>query len=101
MATALITGRTRSGQEWIPRFVVALNATRCIGCGRCFKSCPRSVFTLIERPQNDDDDDCDDDAEDTKKVMSIVNAFDCIGCQSCARVCPKGCLTHEAFPLPD
>ena len=71
---------------------------KCIGCGRCYKVCPRNVLDLVERELDDDDDDAD---EDNMMVMSIANAMDCIGCGSCGRVCPKDCYTyarHDATP---
>jgi Nif-specific ferredoxin III len=92
-----ITGLTRGGASWTPTFLVALNQKTCIGCGRCYKVCPREVFDLIEREA--DDDSYDDDDEDNNMVMSIANALDCIGCGSCARVCPKQCHTHQSLPL--
>lgn len=91
---SLITGLTRGGSEWTPAFVTAVNEDTCIGCGRCYKVCPRNVFDLEER-EPDDDDDCDD----VRSVMVIADASDCIGCGSCARVCPKGCHTHEPQTL--
>ncbi|MBV1789720.1 ferredoxin III, nif-specific [Marinobacterium sp. D7] len=95
MSAELITGRTRGGAEWVPSFVNDLNQKTCIGCGRCYKVCPRDVFELVERGEAlaDDDDDFDDD--DEMMVMSIANSDDCIGCQSCFRVCPKQCHSHE------
>ncbi|HEY6612490.1 MAG TPA: 4Fe-4S binding protein, partial [Pseudomonas sp.] len=64
MAEAMITGRTRGGAEWVPQFVTALDAQKCIGCGRCYKVCPRDVFTLVERAEMvEDADDFDDDDE--------------------------------------
>jgi ferredoxin len=47
-----ITGLTRGGAAWTPTFV-KLDQKTCIGCGRCYKVCPRDVFDLVER---DDDD---------------------------------------------
>jgi Nif-specific ferredoxin III len=91
-----ITGLTRGGANWTPTFLMALNQKTCIGCGRCYKVCPRNVFDLIEREA---DDDSYDDDEDDSMVMSIANALDCIGCGSCARVCPKQCHTHQSLPL--
>lgn len=85
-----ITGLTRGGSEWTPTFIVALNDQTCIGCGRCFKVCPRNVFDLEEREPDDDDDD-----DNVMSVMVIADANDCIGCTSCTRVCPKNCFTHE------
>ena len=93
---AEITGITRGGTEWTPTFVTALDQSTCIGCGRCFKVCPRDVFDLIERSE---DDEAYDEDEDNTMVMSLANALDCIGCGACGRVCPKQCHTHEALPL--
>lgn len=98
---SFITGITRGGEEWTPAFVTALEQSKCIGCGRCFKVCPRNVFELVERELSDEDDDDYDDYDDgfdddSSMVMSLVNALDCIGCQACGRVCPKKCLSHAA-----
>jgi Nif-specific ferredoxin III len=84
-----ITGLTRGGTEWVPQFVTELNQETCIGCGRCYKVCPRNVLDLVERELDDDDDD-----DDNAMVMSIANGLDCIGCGSCGRVCPKDCYTY-------
>jgi Nif-specific ferredoxin III len=101
-----ITGITRGGEEWVPAFVTDLNQGTCIGCGRCYKVCPRDVFELVDRDDLDleevDDDDYDDDddfSDDTSMVMNLKNLMDCIGCQACSRVCPKKCLSHEPAPL--
>lgn len=94
-----VTGVTRGGVPWTPAFIYALDQNKCIGCGRCFKVCPRDVFDLIDRDELDlgDDDDFDDDFEEAPgMVMNLKNAMDCIGCEACSRVCPKGCLSHEA-----
>lgn len=99
----VITGLTRGGIAWTPAFITALNQANCIGCGRCFKVCPRDVFELVEREGLDLDAEADDDfydeeddgfSDDTSMVMNLKNALDCIGCQACSRVCPKKCLAH-------
>jgi len=108
---SFITGVTRGGEQYTPAFVMAINQSHCIGCGRCFKVCPRDVFDLIERDEvegladlaldGDEDEGYGDDgfSDDTAMVMSLKNALDCIGCGSCARICPKKCFTHEPQPL--
>lgn len=102
---SMITGLTRGGEQYVPAFVMEIDQGSCIGCGRCFKVCPRDVFDLIDRDDVEGleaaDDDYDDDygeddgfSDDTAMVMSLKNALDCIGCGSCARICPKKCFTH-------
>lgn len=98
----IITGITRGGASWTPQFVTALNEEKCIGCGRCFKVCPRDVLTIVQRALDDvdlDDDDDDDDDDSDNSFMTLSNPLDCIGCEACSRVCPKACFTHEALPL--
>nr|VFJ66762.1 MAG: ferredoxin III, nif-specific [Candidatus Kentron sp. FW] len=107
----VITGLTRGGEEYTPEFVMEIKQSNCIGCGRCFKVCPRDVFELIDREDADikEADDYEDEygddyedgygdddefSDDTSMVMSIQNGMDCIGCGSCARICPKKCFTH-------
>lgn len=102
-----ITGLTLGGAEWVPQFVLELDARKCIGCGRCYRVCSRSVFELVERESlglEDDDDDYDDPfgddddddgfSDDTSMVMSLKNRLDCIGCEACSKICPKNCFTH-------
>ena len=86
----MITGLTRGGTTWTPQFATRIDQARCIGCGRCYKVCPRDVLDLVEREGTDDDADDDDNM----MVMSLANPLDCIGCGSCGRVCPKGCYTY-------
>ena len=92
-ADEYIAGITRGGTSWTPMFVIELDQSTCIGCGRCYKVCPRNVFELVERDDDDDDDD-DGFSDDTSMVMAIHDAMDCIGCGACSRVCPKDCHTH-------
>jgi len=103
-----ITGVTRGGDAWTPAFIIDLNQSNCIGCGRCYKACPRDVFELVDREDvaalDDDDydddygDDYDDDddgfSDDTSMVMALKNLMDCIGCEACYRVCTKKCMSH-------
>ncbi len=89
------------GRSWTPRFVSTIDAEKCIGCGRCFRVCGRSVLQLVGI---DDEGEIiplelgeDDDEEYEKKVMTVANQKNCIGCEACARICPKKCYTHEAM----
>ncbi|MCF7987647.1 MAG: ferredoxin III, nif-specific [Methylovulum sp.] len=99
--TEFVTSVTFGGSTWTPAYVTEINQKICIGCGRCFKVCPRDVFDLIEKSDALDAEEFDDDygdfedEDDNSMVMSISNALDCIGCTACSKVCPKNCFTHE------
>jgi Nif-specific ferredoxin III len=85
------TAVTRGGTPWTPQYVEAIDSKVCIGCGRCYKVCPRDVLTLEDRGDDEVDDDWDD--EDAKAMMVVKNAMDCIGCGACGRTCPKDCFS--------
>jgi len=92
--SAFVTGLTRGGAAWTPKFVESIDRTQCIGCGRCFKVCGRNVLELIGITEDGDLVDAfDDEAE--KKVMSVKDAANCIGCESCAKVCSKSCIANR------
>lgn len=89
-----------SGESWEPRFVQQINEDTCIGCGRCFKVCPRGVLELVGLNEDGEHvalagDEDDDDDEYEKKVMTIAHQEMCIGCTACSRICPKKCYTHS------
>ena len=94
-----ITGLTLNGTRWTPEFATALDPKKCIGCGRCFKVCPRDVLDLIDRGEDMEIDDEDYDEDDTASVMMLKNPGDCIGCGACGRVCPKGCYSYSPAPV--
>jgi Nif-specific ferredoxin III len=92
---------SRDGKPWEPAYITAIDANKCIGCGRCFKVCSRDVMHLyglneegdvLGKVTEDDDDDFDGDLN--RKIMMLDNEGACIGCGACARVCPKNCQTH-------
>ncbi len=86
-----------SGKTWEPHFVQNINEDTCIGCGRCFKVCPRGVLELVGLNEDGDRvsiDDEDEDEEYEKKVMTIAHQELCIGCTACSKICPKKCYTH-------
>ncbi|CAD5371962.1 Ferredoxin-3 [Rubrivivax sp. A210] len=91
-----------SGESWTPQFVQSIDEIKCIGCGRCFRVCPRGVLELVglddEGQRVGLDPDADDDEEYEKKVMTVAHPELCIGCTACAKICPKKCHSHAAAP---
>ena len=88
---------TRDGRQWNPTFLESINHATCIGCGRCYKVCGRSVMDL--KGINEDGEIVgldDDDDEIERKVMTLADPGSCIGCGACGKVCPKNCQTYGA-----
>lgn len=88
---AYLTGTTYGGETWTPAFVQAIDNEKCIGCGRCFKSCARKVLGP--------EDLVDEESESTRMVMTIVNQANCIGCAGCGVACPKKCFTFKPMEI--
>jgi Nif-specific ferredoxin III len=51
-----ITGTTRGGKPWTPKFINTIEIDKCIGCGRCYKVCGFDVLELIEKPFEGEDE---------------------------------------------
>jgi NAD-dependent dihydropyrimidine dehydrogenase PreA subunit len=63
---------------------VAVDWTKCNGCGTCADNCPVLVFELKDLP----------DFLDSKKSVP-VRPDDCIFCMTCVTSCPTGAITVE------
>ena len=83
---------TRAGTPWEPVYLLSIDPAECLGCGRCFKVCGRSVLALA--PLDEDGEVAEDEEDIERHVMTVADPGDCIGCGACSRVCAKNCQKH-------
>lgn len=69
-----------------------VNSLRCTACGRCVKTCPKGLISLLPvsldavvRCSNKDK------GGQTRKDCTVG----CIGCMKCTKVCPTGAITVQ------
>ena len=96
-----------SGASWTPTFVQSINEEKCIGCGRCFRVCPRGVLELVglndEGERMAVDPDGDEEEEYEKKVMTIAHQELCIGCTASLILTTEAMVAEapkEEAPMP-
>lgn len=89
-----VQAATRDGRAWQPSYLLDIDPKTCLGCGRCFKVCGRSVMTLRGITEDGAIIALDEDEEIERKIMTVTDPGACIGCAACSRVCPRDCQTH-------
>lgn len=106
--------------------VAKVDARKCVGCGKCVKTCPKGLIELV--PSADEDRTvlcinhdkgattrkicsagcigcglcmkaCDYGAVTVKDFAARIDYDKCIGCGKCESVCPQGCIVN--FTLPE
>ncbi|HPX61163.1 MAG TPA: ferredoxin III, nif-specific [Deltaproteobacteria bacterium] len=87
---AYITSLTKNKTEWVPLFIVSIDESACIGCGRCFKVCSHDVLAFEELIDDDDT---------ARMLMKVENPGNCVGCGACGRTCSKKCFSFAPMEL--
>ena len=91
--------------------IASVDASICVGCGICAKTCPQQVIAIVPSRaktavlcSNHDKGavtrkacsvkTCEHDAVHVDGNLASVDYDKCIGCGACAQACPTGAL-HE------
>ena len=69
----------------VENFIVEVNESMCIGCGKCTKICPRNVLQLIPKRARVA---ITCSTQDKLKAVMDVCKVGCIHCSKCVKTCP-------------
>ena len=72
--------------------VAKVDVDKCVGCGACASTCPRSLITFVEYG-TDVIIACNSNAKGA--VTSRSCTVGCIGCGLCKKICPNDAITVE------
>ena len=78
------------GAMHIENGVAKVDGKKCVGCGACANTCPKSIITMIPEKQRYAVGCSNKDKG--AQVMKICKVG-CIGCKKCERECPNGAVT--------
>ena len=70
--------------------VAKVDRSKCVGCGACADTCPKSIIQMI--PASQKVMPACSNHDKGAKVMKMCD-FGCIGCMKCQRECPEGAIT--------
>jgi ferredoxin len=68
-------------------WLMAVDASRCKGCGKCVKACPVEAIELVI-----------EQVDGRKRGRAVVNEALCLGCGVCLHACPSGGIHFEPRP---
>ena len=74
--------------------VAKVDRSKCVGCGACADTCPKSIIKMI--PESQKVIPACGNKDKGAKVMKMCD-FGCIGCMKCQRECPAEAIKIENF----
>jgi heterodisulfide reductase subunit A-like polyferredoxin/coenzyme F420-reducing hydrogenase delta subunit len=87
----------RQGNVTASGSIAQVGPEKCNGCGDCFKVCPFSAVTMVER--SDRQRQCLETVEGYSLSsvealgLSFIDPLLCTGCGNCVSICPVGAVT--------
>lgn len=80
-------GAISMGSDGLPK----VNKEKCTGCGKCAKTCPKHLFTLIPASTKGAIASCSNYSDNKPQIRKNCTAG-CFKCGMCARKCPQQCI---------
>ena len=71
---------------------LALDASRCTGCGRCVDVCPHGVFVVQDATSSG----CGCGGSASRRQAVLAHRERCMECGACAKNCATGAITAKA-----
>lgn len=68
-----------------------VNVEKCVGCGKCAKTCPKHLFVLMDKNTSGAFARCSNHSENKAQIRKDCTAG-CFKCGLCAKKCPVGCI---------
>ncbi len=85
------------GKDGIP----VVDYSKCVGCGKCAKACPKHLFSIINAETKGSIALCSN-RSDNKPSIKKNCSVGCIKCGICEKKCPEKCLTvTNGIPVVD
>ncbi len=110
--------------------IAVVDTEKCVGCGKCVKTCPRGLIELVEKKDdkplvwvscmNRDKGAlamkecsiscigcgkckrvCEHSAVEVADFLAHIDADACVGCGECEAACPRGSIVHIGTLLPE
>jgi len=74
-----------------PDGIPVIDYSKCVGCGKCARACPKKLFVIIDGNRKGSIALCSNHS-DNKAAIKKNCSVGCIKCGLCVRKCPEKCI---------
>lgn len=90
-------GALSMGKDGLP----VVDRSKCTGCAKCVKTCPKKLFTLFDANTKGSVAVCANKSDNKPQIRKDCSAG-CFKCGMCAKKCPEGCIdVSSGIPVVD